>query len=256
MLRDEAGLLPEVPTMLPCPWNRASLPPRASGRSSTARGSRAGRLVAAALLVVALSPLAAFDAEAARIDDATDPALAGALVQTFDAAPVGYFASQSFLIGTDGFTISALSSNVHIDDVFCDDFGTSGRCFDTVASGGAANDDVDVVFTGAGVLAFGFALNALDVGWTVTTYGAGDVLLGTYVVASQSPGLTGNARRGYFGATETVAIQSFRIRSTGSDRALIDDFAYVPVPEPSAAVLIVLGLAFLARSRRHREARA
>lgn len=238
--------------MLPYHWNRESLPSRASAPAAPRRG----RLVAAVLAVVALVPLAASDAGAARINSAADPALAGALVQTFDAVPVGYFASQSFLIGTNGFTISALSSNVHIDDVFCGDFGTSGRCFDTVNSGGTANDDVDIVFTGAGVLAFGFALNALDVAWTVTTYGAGDVLLGTYVVASQSPGLTGNARRGYFGATESAAIQSIRIRSTGSDRALIDDFAYVPVPEPGAAVLIGLGLAFLARERRRLAASA
>jgi hypothetical protein len=244
--------------MLRCHWNRDSLPSRTSAPAASrrGRGHRAGRLVAAVLAVLTLAPLAAPEARATRIDSAADPALAGALVQTFDAVPVGYFASQSFLIGTDGFTISALSSNVHIDDVFCDDFGTSGRCFDTVNSGGTANDDVDIVFTGAGVLAFGFALNALDVAWTVTTYGAGDVLLGTYVVASQSPGLTGNARRGYFGATESAAIQSIRIRSTGSDRALIDDFAYVPVPEPGAAVLIGLGLAFLARGRRRLPASA
>lgn len=242
--------------MLPCHWNRDSLPSRPSAPAAPRCGYRAGRLVAAVLAVLTLAPLAASDAGATQINSAADPALAGALVQTFDAVPVGYFASQSFLIGTRGFTISALSSNVHIDDVFCDDFGTSGRCFDTVNSGGTANDDVDIVFTGAGVLAFGFALNALDVAWTVTTYGAGDVLLGTYVVASQSPGLTGNARRGYFGATETAAIQSIRIRSTGSDRALIDDFAYVPVPEPGAAVLIGLGLAFLARGRRRLAASA
>lgn len=144
---------------------------------------------------------------------------------------------------------AALASNIHIGDVFCDDFGNAGRCLDTVGSGGAANDDLDVVFTGGGVPAFGFALNALDVAWTITTSGVGDVLLGSYVVDSQSPGLTGNARRGDFGATEGVAIQSFRIRSTGSDRALIDDFAYVPVPEPGAAMLVGLGLAWLTGSR-------
>ncbi len=146
-------------------------------------------------------------------------------------------------------TLHLAIADQDVDDVFCGAFGTTGRCLDTVSSTGAANDDLDVVFTGGGVLAFGFALNALDIAWTITTYGVGDVLLGTYVVDSQSPGLTGNARRGYFGATEGVAIQSFRIRSTGSDRALIDDFAYVPAPEPGAAMLVGLGLAWLAAAR-------
>ena len=242
--------------MSPSAWNREALPSRASRRR--ARGSRdwAGRLLAGVLALSGLASLATREAGATRINSAGDPALAGALVQTFDAVPVGYFTSQSFLIGSDGFTISAVASNLHIDDVFCGAFGTSGRCFDTVNSGGAANDDVDIVFTGAGVHAFGFAVNALDVAWTITTYGVGDVLLGSYVVNSQSPGLTGNARRGSFGATETAAIQSIRIRGTGADRALIDDFAYVPVPEPSRAVLIGLGLAFLARPRPGRIASA
>jgi hypothetical protein len=55
--------------------------------------------------------------------------------------------------------------------------------------------------------------------------------------------LTGFARRGYFGATESTAIQYFSVRSAGNDRALIDDFSYaVAVPEPNAAMLLGLGL--------------
>lgn len=235
--------------LLPNPDSNPARTSDGSPASRRPRSARSGALAAMVLGALSLASLAAPEAGATRIFSAADPALAGALVQDFDSIPVGYFTSQSFLIGSDGFTVSALSSDIHIDDVFCDDFGTSGRCLDTVGSGGAANDDIDIVFTGGGVLAFGFALNALDVAWTITTHGAGDVLLGTYVVASQSPGLTGNARRGYFGATEGVAIESVRIRSTGSDRALIDDFAYVPVPEPGAALLVGLGLAWLAGSR-------
>ncbi len=233
-------------------WNHDADPARTSEAAPAAHrtgAARCGALVAAVLAVSSLGSLAPADAGATRIFSPADPALAGALVQTFDATPVGYFTSQSFLIGSDGFSVSALASNIHIDDVFCGDFGTSGRCLDTVGSGGAANDDLDIVFTGGGVLAFGFALNALDVAWTITTHGVGGVLLGTYVVSSQSPGLTGNARRGYFGATEGAPIESIRIRSAGSDRALIDDFAFVPVPEPGAALLVGLGLAWLAGSR-------
>lgn len=38
----------------------------------------------------------------------------------------------------------------------------------------------------------------------------------------------------------------FTVRSAGDDRALIDNFAFVPVPEPSAGLLAGLGLVGLA----------
>ncbi len=121
-------------------------------------------------------------------------------------------------------------------------------------NGGQANDDFDVVFTGLGVSAFGFELNALDIDWTVETYDAGDNLVGTYVITSQSPGLTGFNRRGYFGVTEALSIQCFTVRSAGSDRALIDNFSYVvpatvPVPEPNVTLLVGLGLLAMAGTR-------
>ena len=226
---------------------------RTAGRSPRGMSTKAKRLLAVATAVAAFSPLAPTDAEATRINSAADPALSGALVQNFNAAPLAAFTSQSFLIGANGFTISATTSDLQITNTFCSNFGTTGACLDTINASGTANDDFDVVFTGAGVSAFGFAINALDINWTVTTYGAGNVLLGTYVINSQSPGLVGDLRRGYFGATETAAIRSIQIRSTtASDRALIDDFAYVPVPEPSAAVLVGLGLVCLAGSRSRR----
>jgi hypothetical protein len=113
-----------------------------------------------------------------------------------------------------------------------------------------ANDDFDVVFTGGGVSAFAFVINALDLDWTIETFDLNDNLLSSYTLASQSPGLTGYARRGYFGATESTAIQYFTVRSAGSDRAVIDDFSYVMVvPEPNTGVLLGLGLLTLAGSR-------
>jgi hypothetical protein len=201
-----------------------------------------GHLVGTALVLAAVALAAPREAAATRINSASDAALTGALIQSFDSIPVGYFTSQSFLSGSNGFTIAAVAGNVHIDDVFCGNFGTSGRCFDTVDSNGNANDGVSITFTGSGVSAFGFALNALDTSWTIQTFGAGNTLLGTYTVASQSPGLSGDLRRGYFGAKEIAAIQSIQIRSTTADRALIDNFAFVPVPEPGTALLFGLGL--------------
>jgi hypothetical protein len=200
-------------------------------------------------LMTSLAIMAPGSALATQIFSSGDAALTGALIQNFDGeAADTYFTSQTFLIGADGFTVTPLAQEMHIDVTYCASFGTTGNCLDTMNNAGQANDDFDVVFTDKGVSAFGFALNALDTAWTVRTYDVFDNLLGTYTIPSQSPGLTGFNRRGYFGAAESVAIQYFTVRSAGNDRALIDDFAYV-VPEPNVSMLISLGLLVLAGNR-------
>jgi hypothetical protein len=191
-----------------------------------------------------------------RIAGPGDAALSGALIQDFDGeAADTYFTSQTFSIGLDGFTVAPISTELHIDNQYCASFGTTGNCLDTFNAVGQANDEFNVTFSGIGVTAFGFVLNALDLDWTIETYDANDNLLGTYLIASQSPGLTGFNRRGYFGATEVQPIQYFTVRSPGEDRALIDDFSYVPmpapvpVPEPNVAMLLGLSLLTLAGTR-------
>jgi len=186
--------------------------------------------------------IASGTAGATLITSAGDVALIGALVEDFDGYAPAYFVSQPFLTGTEGFTVTAVSNDLHIDDSYCTSFGTGGSCLDTLNISGTGNDQFDVVFAETGVSAFGFDLMALDTDWTVETYDTNDILLSSYVIASQSPALTGFDRRGYFGATESAAIQYFTVRSVGGDRALIDNFAFVPVPEPSTALLAGLGL--------------
>lgn len=66
---------------------------------------------------------------------------------------------------------------------------------------------------------------------------------------SQSPKLTGFNRRGYFGATEVPPSQYFTVGSAGDDRAPIDDFSFVRVPEPNIAMLLGLSLLTLAGTR-------
>ena len=217
---------------------------------SGARRFASNLISGATLCLLALAPITA---SATLITSPGDAALSGALVMTFDSESPAYYATRSFMVGSDGFTVSSIAFDFHIDNEFCGSFGTAGSCLDTLGSNGSPNDDFDVVFTGSGVSAFGFALNALDTDWTIETYDTNDNLLGSYVVASQSPGLTGFDRRGYFGATEVAPIQYFTVRSGGDDRALIDDFSFVPVPEPSAALLAGLGLLGLASVGRARK---
>lgn len=80
--------------------------------------------------------------------------LAGALVQDFNAEPTDtFFTSRILLIGFDGFAITPLRGELHLDDQYRASFGTSSN---------QANDDFNVIFTGGGVSTFGFFITALD----------------------------------------------------------------------------------------------
>ena len=200
-------------------------------------------LPALALLLVPAS------AQATRILSSSDAALSGALIADFDAEATGDFGSRVFAIGTESFTVTGVGGDLRIGGNWCGNFGTSGNCLETNSAGGT-NDHFDVIFDGVGVSAFGFEVNALDTEWTVETFDVNDVLLGSYTIDSQSPGLTGNDRRGFFGAVETAPVKYFTVRSPGADDyVLVDDLRVVATPEPGTAMLMGLGLVGLALVR-------
>jgi hypothetical protein len=191
-------------------------------------------------------------ASATRINSSADPALAGAFLIDFNDASYTntYFTSQTFTVASgEGFTITPDANDLYLDDTWCVQFGSTGNCLNTTQSSGGANDDFEVVFAGT-VSAFGFVVNALDADWTIETFNEAGVSLNIYTLASQSPGLTGFNRQGYFGATESEVIKSFTVSSAGSDWALIDDFSFVSLPEPGTAILLGLGLVTLGSTRR------
>ncbi len=82
-------------------------------------------LSSVALATFVLLPTSAFGL---LISGPGDSALIGALIQDFDTeASDTYFTDQTFLIGSDGFTVTPLAQELHIDIQWCDDFGTTGK---------------------------------------------------------------------------------------------------------------------------------
>ena len=81
-------------------------------------------------------------AHATFISSAGDPALAGATIYDFDSDPGDlFFTTRTF---DTAFIFTADANELHIDDTFCAQFGTSGNCLDTIRvdEQAAASDDL------------------------------------------------------------------------------------------------------------------
>jgi len=196
------------------------------------------------LILVAIAVLfAAASSQAATIlTSSADPALAGATLIDFNGEPD----NTDFATATVGvLTVRTNTNNLRFDDQYSAQFGTSGIAVETRSGG--SNDDLELVFA-TSVVAFGFDLNALDIGLTMELYDGGGTLIDSFLIPSQpSLGMSGNARRDYWGASSAVPIARVRlVNATQHDFFLVDNVSYVPIPEAGTVVLLTLGLTGLA----------
>jgi hypothetical protein len=100
--------------------------------SSRASYPRYRPLLVSAACALILGPVLPGNAFGTFITSAGDAALSGALIQDFNSEPTyTFFASRTFLPGVDGFTVTAVSGDLHLDDQYCASFGTNSNCLDT-----------------------------------------------------------------------------------------------------------------------------
>jgi len=200
---------------------------------------RIASLVAAALAAW----LSAAPAHAASfLSNALDPALSGDSVFTLDGE-ADNFRFTSYTVG-GAFTLSTTGGDLRFDNQWTANFGTTGISLETRHQTGT--NQFDITFT-TPVAAFGFNVNALDINWQLEVFDATNASLGVFTIAAQSPGMTGNNRRGYAGASSTgTPIAWARVTTQnpadGADFALVDNFALASVPETQTAVLLTMGL--------------
>ena len=168
----------------------------------------------------------------------------------FDDQADDTFFTSTTLAGGE-LSITANNGQLWLDDQWAAQFGTTGIALDT-----NYNTPNDLEFAFATPLqAFGFAVNALDVDWTMEVFDTSDALLASFTIPNQTA-LGGFSRRGFAGAWSDSPIGRVRVfTSGGSDRALIDDFQMAAVPEPDASALIgagLVGLDIMGSPRRRR----
>jgi hypothetical protein len=194
------------------------------------------------LLCMALLLAASSGQAATIITSSTDAALAGATLIDFNSETDGL----DFTTATVGaLTVRTNTNTLRFDDQYSVQFGTSGVQVETRAAG--SNDDLELVFA-TSVTAFGFDINALDIDLTMELYDSGGTLLDSFLIPSQpSLGMSGNARRDYWGGSSAAPVARVRLlNSTQHDFFVLDNVSFVPAPEPSTVVLLALGLAGLA----------
>jgi hypothetical protein len=217
-------------------------------------------MAAAALLASGTQAHAAFIVGTSS-DPATDPALAGGTVITFDSAPSGAFSSLTL----GNVTFGGVGDDFTIGNAFVGQYNTYGtQCLYNPATDEAGNFDLtQFTFTFSGLVsAFGFNEGASNSDWTLSAYSSTNTLIESDVLPQTEFDNDGD----YFGISApgiSYATLTEDPNYTAGDYILIDNFTTVAggtVSAPdsgSTALLLIVGLgAVLAVSYRRNACRA
>lgn len=195
-------------------------------------------------LLASLALVLAGSANAAVITSTTDPALAGATIQTFDNVAPGYYDT----LVLPGVTIVGNGGPMHIDG----DNGMYGMGGLNLNNYFGTPSSFDLVFT-APTTAFGIYGGAFNMPWVYTAYDASGNVLESYTTSGACCDPT------FYGLSNSAGIARVNLRSNGDwvifDNLYIAAEAPADVPEPASVALFGAAFAAYAGVRRAKRAR-
>lgn len=190
-------------------------------------------------------------AQAALITSKSDPALSGATVIDFEAAPLGPFT----LLTVNGVVFSPMpvGARGYISADYSGSYGATGRSLQNTYAPDAFG--VLRILFPSPVSAFAFNWGASDTQWSLTAYDSSDNLIETVYLP-----VTSSSNDGYAGIKAGSALISRAVLSgSAGDYIFIDDFKFAgagesAIPEPGTLVFAGIGLSaiLLARLRARR----
>lgn len=198
--------------------------------------------------VIALSLAAAATANAAQITSASDPALSGGSVITFDDLSNQTTSSLT----QQGVTFTG-NGDLRVDNSYAGQYNTRGAEYLDNNAGGTNQ----LTFTFATpVSAFGFLWGASDDTWALNAYNASGTLIESYYL---SPTNSSNAGE-FYGLSDAGIAYATLTDSAPGDYVMLDNFTYTAgtsqaVPEPASMVLLGAGLLGLGGLRRRMQGR-
>jgi hypothetical protein len=188
-----------------------------------------------------------FSANAYFINSASDPALVGASVTTFDTDTPGAY--TTYITNDNNLQIDSLDGrSFYISADYAGQYNNPGQAIENAYGTGSFK------FSGPGgggtTSAFGFNWGASDTAWTLTAYGISNNLLESY----QLP-ITYSSNAGDFFGIAAPGIYYVTLTGDSGDYVFVDNFTIEQggnhqIPEPATMLLLGLGLMGLAGIRR------
>lgn len=191
---------------------------------------------------------------AATISNASDPALAGAMIETFDGATLGRSNSVTS-ISYGNFTVSHSGGN----GARVNNYGSGNVLY-------LQNRQAESTFTfDETINAIGFNFDALNFDWRVRAFDGANQKLGEVIVDGTNPATTNNYVGFAIGGIKSVKFDFGEAIPSGFvDAVLIDNVSYVkapavtspdtissvPLPASGAALLGAIGIFSMFRLRR------